>query len=76
MEKLFQQIAAHLGLVGLWLFAVLIAILTTVREIARIRLDIARQRSSDLLNRRFAAYQSLWILMKPPRGVYSRNFRC
>ena len=65
MDKLIAQISEHLGLFGLWLFAALIAILTTLRELARIRLDIARQRSTDLLNRRFAAYQTLWVLMHP-----------
>jgi hypothetical protein len=72
MDKIFSQIAAHLGLVGLWLFAALIAILTTLRELARIRLDISRQRSTDLLNRRFAAYQRLWLLMQP-LAVYTEK---
>ncbi len=34
------------------------------------RLDIAKQRSTDLLNRRFAAYGKLWLQMHP-LAVYS-----
>jgi hypothetical protein len=64
MEELIDAIAKNLGMVGLFGFFALLAILATVRELARIRLDIARQRSSDLLKRRFTAYGRLWMRMQ------------
>jgi hypothetical protein len=63
MDELISQIAHHLGLVGLFGFLTVIAILSTLKDLARIKLDIVRQRSNDLLKRRFAAYGRLWSQM-------------
>jgi hypothetical protein len=70
MDKLIAAIAEHLGTIGLLVFLTVMAILSTLRELARIRLDVVRQRSSDLLNRRFAAYGKLWSQMHQ-LAVYS-----
>jgi len=70
MDKLIEAIAQNLGTIGLLIFLAVMAILSVVREIARIRLDIARHRSSDLLNRRFASYGILWSQMKD-LAIYS-----
>jgi hypothetical protein len=70
MEKLIDAISKNFGTVGLLSFLALLAILSTVRELARLRLDVARQRSSDLLSRRFTAYGSLWSQMNE-LAIYS-----
>lgn len=62
----------NFGTIGLAAFLAFIALLSTLRELARIRLDIARQRSSDLLNRRFSAYGKLWSQMNQ-LAVYSAD---
>jgi hypothetical protein len=70
MDKLIEAISQNLGAIGLLIFLAVMAILSVVREIARIRLDIARHRSSDLLNRRFTAYGILWSQMND-LAIYS-----
>jgi hypothetical protein len=70
MDKLITAISEHLGTIGLLVFLTVMAILSTLRELARIRLDVVRQRSSDLLNRRFIAYGKLWSQMNQ-LAVYS-----
>jgi hypothetical protein len=70
MEKLVDAISRNFGTIGLLGFLALLAILSTVRELARIWLDVARQRSSDLLSRRFTAYGLLWSQMNE-LAIYS-----
>ena len=63
MDKLIEAIAKNLGVIGLLVFLAILAILSALREIARIRMDVVKQKSGDLMNRRFAAYGALWSRM-------------